>query len=500
LLALIILRRNKRACKCYYVYMHRVDTKDRQKTVLRIIAYAITFIMTIITTALLIYLAQGYRLGSGGKVVRDGLLLVDNRPESASVYINDKLEDSTAPSRFVLPAGDYKLGLKLKGYRDWSKTVRVDASKVREVGYPLLIPNKLNSEHILSIKTPEMISQSGDRKKILTYSQDSGDIQLIDLNAKNSKAKQLSVGANVVKEDGKLGSFRVIEWALNNKNILLEQTLPSGKVQILSLDVENPTEVINITAIFGEQSPLDVHFVGDNTNQIYGIKDGTLARYDIKAQSLTLVMQNIISYQPYSDDTILFVRNVDDKREIGVYKDHNAYVIESSDHLDVPVNLSYHEYDQHHYFVIANSDDSGAVIYKDPLKKPILKKQLPLVKLKFSNIGKIETSGSGQFIMLQNSNQVSVYDLRDLFNYQNTLPFEILGGSRLGWIDDHRIQAVSTDNSSYIFEYDSANIQLLSAVMPGSKAYFSRDYKTYYSFTQKDNDATFSMTSLIVED
>ena len=106
------------------VCMHRVDNKRQQAAILRAIGYAVTIFLTATTTAILLYVALGYRLGSSGHVVKNGLLLVDNRPQSAQVYINGEQKDSSTPSRFVLPAGNFQLDLKLDGYRNWTKQVR----------------------------------------------------------------------------------------------------------------------------------------------------------------------------------------------------------------------------------------------------------------------------------------------------------------------------------------------------------------------------------------
>ena len=75
------------------VYMHRVNTKRRQAAIIRIVTYTITLILTVLTTAMLLYIALGYRIGSSGHVVKNGLLLVDNRPQSAMFYVNGQKKD-----------------------------------------------------------------------------------------------------------------------------------------------------------------------------------------------------------------------------------------------------------------------------------------------------------------------------------------------------------------------------------------------------------------------
>ena len=106
--------------------MHRINKKRKRVIVLRTLAYGAILLLSSITTAVLFYVAQGYRFdGINGHVVRTGLLLVKNEPEAAEIYINGKLEDASAPGRFVFSAGKYDVSLRKSGYREWKKNVSV---------------------------------------------------------------------------------------------------------------------------------------------------------------------------------------------------------------------------------------------------------------------------------------------------------------------------------------------------------------------------------------
>lgn len=481
------------------VCMHRVDNKRQQAAILRAIGYAVTIFLTATTTAILLYVALGYRLGSSGHVVKNGLLLVDNRPQSAQVYINGEQKDSSTPSRFVLPAGNFQLDLKLDGYRNWTKQVRVSASKVREVNYPLLIPKDLSQLTIASLPPLEVVSQSHDRKLILVFSAASSQLNLIELDSKEPVITPLTLGSAVRREDGQIGTLKVLEWSLNNKNVLLEQSLPSGAKDLLSVDVTKPSEAINISTLYADRSITDVHYVGGETKQIYGLRNGILSRYDLSSASQTIVMQNIMTFVPYGDDTVLFSRQSEDQQQIGIWKDSKEVVVSQVAASLGVARLLYAQYDEHFYLVVGFSEGEAVTVFRDPLKRPILTKQLPYTTLAFSRPQQITFSGSAQFFMLQNGPRATIYDLEDVTSYAFEVPFATALESKLAWVDDHRIQAVSDKNVSYIFDYDGTNQQQLTAVRPGSRLYYSNNYEHYYSFGSDTTNTALQATSLVFE-
>ncbi len=479
--------------------MHRVNTKQRRIVFFRFLTYGFTLALTIVTTVLLLYLALGYRLGSSGHVVRNGLLLVDNRPQSAEVRVDGVVKDTRAPSRFVLPAGSYDLSLRLEGYHDWSKRVSVSASKVRDVNYPLLIPTDLSRRELITLTSPDVVSQSPDRKRMLVYSSTDSHLQLLDLDPQDLKSTELALGNAVRREAGKLGQLSVIEWALDGRHVLLEQTLPSGVKHLLSVDVTKPDQALNISNVYGDQVPEAVHYAGSNTDQVYGIKNGVLSRYNITDASSVVLMQNIQSYVPYGDDVVLFARQLDDGvLQVGIWQDQKAVVIEqTTQEAGTPI-LQYGQYDEHYYFIVAYRNKDTITLYRDPLTNPILSKYVPFVTLTFAQPQKIELSGSNEFLMAQNGKNIMVYDFEDIKQYRYALPFEPAATTVTKWIDDHRLQTITAENQSVLYEYDGTNQHTLAAVRAGSQLYYSNNYQHFYNLKDSSSTISFGVTSLVV--
>ncbi len=222
--------------------MHRVNLKQKQARILRIVAYSVTLTLSVLTTVLLLYIALGYRFdGKSGHVVRSGLLLVNSRPESGAIYINNELKDNATPGRFVLSSGNYDLRLVREGYREWAKNVKVAASGVREVNYPLLLPTSLSATKLFDISKPDMVTQSQDRKTVLFHTPGAPSFERVKLDPESPERETLALPRAFTSESGQFGTFSVREWALDNKHLLLQHSLPSGKTELISFDELNLT-------------------------------------------------------------------------------------------------------------------------------------------------------------------------------------------------------------------------------------------------------------------
>lgn len=468
--------------------MHRVDPKRKKKAALRVIAYAITLTLSVLTTVILLYIALGYQLDrESGHVVRSGLLLVDTKPEAAAIYINNQEKDSSAPGRFVLSAGKYDLTLRRDSFREVKKNVLVPASGVREVNYIRMIPDTPSTTTISEAETPTMISQSQDKKYVITHTANQPSILRTELNNEEPTQTVLSLPSAIRRENGQVGTLSLVEWALDNKHVLLRQTLPSGTVHILSLDITKPEETVNISTLYGVKAPDDVHYIGSNVEKIYGLKNGILSSYNLTKDESEVIMQDIRSYQPYSDDTILFDRVNGQNSEVGIWRDKALTVVLTDPSTKAPAFLKYARFDDQDYFVVARPDSSETLIYRNPIKKPILAKQLPLAKIAFNGTSALTFSPSAQFILMQNGSTFIAYDLDDLKAYTVTLPFGVENGT-ISWMDTHYVQVRADSGDVYVSDFDGQNIQKLVPVLQSTKLYFSGSYEYSYSFSNPANN------------
>lgn len=480
--------------------MHRINTKRRKAVWLRFVAYAIIVVLSTVTTIALLYVALGYRLdGKSGHLVRTGLLLVENQPVDAAVYINNQLKDESAPSRFTLLAGDYQLSLKQRGYRDWNKTISIAASGVREVTYPLLIPKELSTQTRQQISAPSLVSQSNDRKFLLTHATNQDSFELFELDNDQPKQTRLQLPAAIRREVGQTGSFRVIEWALDNKHVLLEQTLPSGAKQLLSIDVTKPAEARSLNTLYGDSLLSDVHYSGEDTTAVYGIRSNNLYRFSLEKADESLVLTNIRSYQAYGNDVVLYDRlTAGNQVDIGIWQNDQATRIHSLTSDQAATKLAYAKFSDHFYFVIAEPTSGKVTIYRDPLKSPVLRNQLPFTSFALANAQRVSFSAGSQFVLVQSGPNMATYDFDDRKLYSTTLPFEVASDVSVSWLDGAYLTAQAADGANYLLEYDGQNLQGLLSSKVGAPLALSSNFEWIYRLTENESAVDLQVGSLLV--
>lgn len=478
--------------------MHRVDIQTKKTLMLRILAYAVTIMLSVVTTAVLLLVAMGYRFNTRGSVVQSGLLLVDNKPEAAQIYIDDKQVDSQSPGRFVLPAGQYKLSLGLDGYRGWQKQINMKAEYVEQVQYPLLIPNTLQSTSLIAVAKPRMVSQSNDKKQLLYSVAGESQLHAIELDTKQPAQTTIALSAAFVREAGTVGTIDVIEWSLNNKHVLLLQALPSGKTNIISLNLDRPEEAINITTDFSDVAPTDVHYEGNKTDSVYGLHEQVLRRYDITNTGTSKIMDRVISYQPYGDSVLAFTRLSSDakKLEAGVTNQRSTAVLETfADPASRPL-VAYGEYSGHSYLVVAGN--TATQLYRDPLKKPILKKQIPFVTLDAKQASLVKFSPNNGYVFIQSGTSMSTFDFENVRKHRFELT-QLRTGSLPTWMNDSHISFEVQNNLHALIEFDGANQADMVTADAGTNLYYAGNQRSVYRLLSVNQKTTLDNISLVAK-
>lgn len=480
--------------------MHRVNTKDRRTIVLRVIAYSVTFTLSVVTTAILLFIALGYRFNSTDGVIQSGLLLVDSKPEAGRVLINGKVKDTQTPSRFVLPVGDYAVRIERSGYHVWNKAISLAPESVEELAYPLLIPKQLSSVPKLDVAQPESVSQSGNNKLLVYHVAGETTLHVVTLDKDTPTATSFSLSDAFVRESGSVGSLRFIEWSLDNKFVLVEQTLPGGARNVITLPIEKPAEAQNITAQFGQLAPTDPHYVGKDTNRIYGLHEGILRRYNLETSEATALLTRVLSYEPYDNDTIAYTRTSEDGLSVEVVLKTNdtSAVLESTADTALRPVIAYGEYDRHTYVAVSDSASKTSRVYRDALKGPILKKQIPYVTLPFVNANYIKFSPNNQYVYFQRGQEFASYD------FENTRQHSFIVAQAIGdrhpvWANNSHLMVQSDSGQNYLLEFDGQNTTTLVRSQAGTRVYVGSDPRGAYRIDTTDSKTTLDFISLVAQ-
>ncbi len=476
--------------------MHRVDSQKRKKLILRIVSYSVLVLLTVATSAVLLYVALGYRVDRDGEVIRSGLLLVDARPVAADIYINGQNKNDPTASKFVLPAGRYGITLKRQGYRDWSRTVNISASGVENLYYPQLIPQKLSYKKQLILSEPQALLQSPDKKLVFYYANNAVNPQVITLDEKQSVVQNLALPASFVRQSGGLGSFRALEWSLDNRHVLVEQKVGADK-RILSIDTKNGLNSIDVTAAFGGRSFTDPHYAGKKADRLYGLNAGVLYQLDLSQKKATALLGQVKSYQTFSDDTLSFARyNTKQRRmEAGLWRDGVTTIVHSVAAAPSQGGITrYVSFDTVDYFVVQLANEKTVTVYQNPLSEPILAQQIPLIAIRFQNSLPFTVSANGQFVLMQHGRSVAVYDL----DRRSVARFVLAKNESTPlWLDSHRFTTI-LDGVTYVSDFDNTNRFSLAKSEYGS-VLFSNDYRSTYRFDKAENSTQLGASSMVAQ-
>ncbi|HET7827603.1 MAG TPA: PEGA domain-containing protein, partial [Candidatus Saccharimonadales bacterium] len=112
--------------------MDYLDPKHRRAYHLRLyLGYFLVAVVIGLATYIITAGLNGYGLNvKTGQIVQNGLLFVGSQPAGAEIFLNGQDQNTTSPSRLILPAGRYNLKLTKAGYRDWSRSFTLSEQSV----------------------------------------------------------------------------------------------------------------------------------------------------------------------------------------------------------------------------------------------------------------------------------------------------------------------------------------------------------------------------------
>jgi hypothetical protein len=459
--------------------------KKRQHTIKLFVGYALIATALFLASVLLLFAAFGYGIkGTSGEVIQNGLLFVDAHPQQATMYINGQ-ERGQTDGRFVLEAGNYNLELKRDGYRPWKRDFTLEGGNIVRLVYPFLFPEKLEKKDIQTFTTqPDMVTQSPDRRWIVVH--DAANVtqfRTIDTADKKLPTATLIMPAAVLA--GHIGTIEMVEWSTDNRHVLLKNSYDGG-YDFIVLDREQPDQSYNVTQMFGKAYG-NVTLRDKKFDQLYlhDTATGSLLSGNAKDKSVTPVLEHVVAFWPYKDDTVLYATNTDapaDKTLLRLKDGKVTYTLKQLTRSESYL-LNMAEFDGETYVIGSSTADGKIYIYKDPvnvLKQKSNAELTPSVLMKLEKAQYLSFSGNARFISVQAGSQFAVYDFETKQQYKYDTKQSLPANYKAKWMDGHRLMTVSTDNKMTVFDYDGLNKQTLVATNGAYVPMFDRDYNRLY--------------------
>jgi hypothetical protein len=472
------------------------DSK-RKRSIKLFIGYFLIAILVGLAALLLIYMTAGYNYDRNNGVIQNGLVFLESKPVSANIYIDNQSKGNTG-ARMVLNEGKHVINLKQNKYRDWSKTFTLEGGSVLYFIYPKLIPTTIKTGVArIFDNAPAWVSQSPDRNwLVLQQNAQAPVLSVIDLNKPTNEPVLNTLSATqLASVNGSRGTLSPVDWADDNRHLLLLQKMPDGNNHYVIYDRDNVDNSINLTealklttgqVIKLRDGKFDKYYVHD-------IATGDLFSADIqKGLNTTAILKSVVSYQPYADNLILYVTY--DKAAIGqanvlVLSDKtNSYMLKS---LPRDANNQYlldlAQFKGNWYYVTASVSSNRIMIYRNPLKRsaPGNKQAInPQMSLELNNPQFVSFSPANRFFVVQSAKNFIVYDAEQnrVFKYSSSV--NITAGQEAKWMDGHRLNVVA-DQKVVEFEFDGLNMQVLTDSQQSFEPYFDKDYQFVFTLASQ---------------
>lgn len=451
----------------------------REKLFRRILTYVLMVVAVIVGVTGTTAYIMGYRLDlDNNDVEQITLLQLGTYPTGASVAIDDYELNWKTPGRFdELKAGWHKVKYWREGYRDWNKTVNLKATEIRWLDYARLIPRDIKTTNVANFSGMHQAVTSPSGNYILLHENPADTtFKLIDISdPRNIKVTDLALPEGIAS-----GETRIIEWD-SNSNYLLAST---GEGEILRIDRRSPADSLNLTKTFNT-SIASPHFIGNNSNIIFALTGNDLRQIDINAKTTSApVLGDIVSYELYGDGKVAFVRQDEEKQEVGVWYKDKEYIYQSYNERK-PTLVDFTHYYRDDYLLVAR----GGVL--EIVDKPF-EKEHTTVSVEIGEASFLTHNGSGRLIMTGGNGHISMYDLQveELYNYDTEGYIE-----KPFWLDDYHI-GYCVDGVLRTREFDGMNLEEL--VTATNFGVYSSNNERLFTFVPVDEGVALQDSSMIV--
>ncbi len=485
--------------------MDYLDPKKIKMHRLRLwVGYALVTIGIGMASIILLWQAYGYGV-KNGQVIQDGMVFLSSQPNPASIYVNGVLNSATTNTRLTLPSGVYKFELRAPGYLPWTHTIPVFGGQVIHYDYPLLFPSKLTSTVIAKYTgTPEVASQSPSQQYLVVSSPDNfNNFLLYDLTNPTAPAVTLSLPASLLTPTTTTQSWQVVGWADDNQHLLLEH-LYSGGQEFIELNIQNPSQSININRQFNvNPTTVSLNNLKYNKFYFYDATNQTLSTADLSNTTPVQVATGVLAYKSYGSSEFLYVTTSGAPTgQVAVNLNNNGTVYPIR---YLPLSQTYllnqASYNGNNYALIGASSDNFVYLYENPLGQATSQtnaKIVPFLAMKITSPNFDSFAPTAQFVLVENGTNFVIYDFYNNIMYHYSVPAPLdPPQTHVNWMDGNRLVYVSggkIDES----DYDNTNRHTLTQALPQFDQFFAPDYHSYFAISQnKSGTVELYQTSLI---
>lgn len=484
--------------------MEFLNPEDKQARTKRLfLGYFLIAVLIGLATLILVYLAQGYGYDPNKGLTQNGLVFVDSKPSTATIFIDNESKAKT-DARISVNDGTHSITLKKDKYRDWNKSFNIQGGSIVYFSYPRLFPVDIPVGITQVYDTaPAWVSQSPDRHWLVMQKKATDpQLTMLDMQKPTDPATSLTIPTTqLVKVNGQVGTLSAIEWSDDNRHLMLLQTTPDNQRYYVLLDREDTTLSFNVTTKLSIPTANIIISLRDKKFDKYYLHDvstGALSTADVKSgvQAVPLIT-GVVAFKSYADNLIMYVTydgaEANQAKVFVLSNQTDKYLFQNVSRD--PANrylLDIAKYENKWYYVTSSTTNNRVLIYQDPLSK--LKPgntvaAAPRLGLVLVNAQYVSFSDNTRFISMQSGKKFVIFDaeLNRIYRFDSALT--IADTQQAEWMDGYHMTVV-TDAKTQVFDFDGTNVQTLTASRPGFVPYFDREYTTITNFISQADGRT----------
>jgi hypothetical protein len=479
--------------------------KKRQHKIRLLVGYFLVAIAILTLAYLLILQSYGYDYDRHtGQIIQNGLVYTSSHPTSADVYVNGQLKGSTN-LKLNIPAGNYDIVLKSRGYRDWQTTINLDGGSIVQLNYPLLVPNKLTSTEVrLYDQNPAFASPSLDRHWLLVPQVGSlTGFDIYDITKPSLPPAVISLPTELLKPAIGAQSIKVVEWSSDNRHILLQHDYDGGP-EFIVMDRQNPSLSYNVNSAANVE-PTSVVLRDKKFDQFYAYiaKTHSLLTFNAANKQVSTVLKNVIDYKDNGPNTVLYtsdVSKVAGQYSVNIWDGQKSYLLHNYI-ANTVYKLDMASYSGHTYVAVMPAATNRLYVYKDPLT--IMKAGRvpnPFIALKITDPQFVSFSATARFVVAQSGPSFAAYDFEENLWHYFTLKDKVPVTDKAEWIDGHRL-ILNINGKLNLFDFNGDNQRVLVPAQATFNGYFNSDYSSVFTIadsSQAAGKSALTRTSMVV--
>lgn len=469
-----------------------MDYLDHAKLVrnnlMLLLGYVLIGVAIVIAALILLYQAYGFGIDKNGAVIQKSLTFFSSQPQPADIYIDDVRKGKQTNTRFELAAGIYKVKLTRAGYHDWQRTVVIEGGGVEHFDYPFLFPQKLSPKKVQSFPAaPNLMTQSPDRRWLLMQASSSlAEFTLYDLKDSAKQPVTVTLPAALLATPATAERWQLVSWADDNDHVLLQHVY-DDKTEYILLDRSDPAQSLNLNQTLAV-NPTELKLSDKKYDKyyLYDVTTAELRTVSLKATTPELLLQRVLAYQTYADDTVLYVTDSNAPNgKVALRLKTGAKTITVRHFAPSPsylVDLT--KYDGSMYVAAGATADDRVYVYHDPAAQLVRHPDSPAAPARVLRVPQpnyLSFSATAQFIVTESGNEFSVYDIENEtgFSYTTSQPLDA-PQAHASWMDGHRLLYVS-GSRLLVFDYDHANQRQLTTAGSTWLPAFNPDFTMLYT-------------------